>query len=176
MAKQVSYLINKIFSKVHRNPDEKMNRFFRKCGISVGDNCHIYSNIVTSEPYLISIGNNVTISTEVGFITHDNSIIKIDSSLPNLFGKIVIGNNCFVGERSTFLYGVRICDNVIVAAGSVVCSSFAEERIIIGGNPAKKIGDWDTFCEKNKGFAISRTNCKETLEQNPEKLVQRKTK
>ena len=174
MAKQIKYLLNKFLSRFHNNSDERMCIFFRKNGIIIGKNCHIYSNIVTPEPFLITIGNNVTISSDVIMITHDNSIIKVDSSLPNLFGEIKIGDNCFIGERVTILYGVNICNNVIVAAGSVVCNSFNEERIIIGGNPAKKIGTWDSFLEKNKSFGISRKNCKETLKNNPEKLVKRK--
>ena len=174
MAKKIKYLFEKILSRLHRDPDERMCRYFRKNGVKVGNNCHIYSNIITSEPYLITIGNNVTISSDVIMITHDNSIIKVDDSLPNLLGEIKIGDNCFIGERATILYGVDICNNVIVAASSVVCNSFSEERIIIGGNPAKKIGTWDSFLEKNKSFGVSRKNCKEFLEHNPEKLVKRK--
>ena len=47
------------------------------------------------------------------------------------------------------MYGCTLANNIIVASGSVVCNSFVEENIIIGGNPARKIGTWDDF--KNKG-------------------------
>lgn len=69
-----------------------------------------------------------------------------------MFGKISIGKNCFIGANSVILYGVTLADNIIVAAGSVVTKSFHEERIIIGGNPAKKISTWDSFAEKSKGY------------------------
>ena len=39
------------------------------------------------------------------------------------YGKIVVGNNCFIGMRSTILPGVVIGDNSIVAAGSMVTKS-----------------------------------------------------
>lgn len=81
---------------------------------------------MTREPYLINIGNNVTVSTNVTFVTHDNSIKLLYPEKSDVFGKIVIGNNCFVGENVTILYGVTLADNIIVAAGSVVTKSFSK--------------------------------------------------
>ena len=37
-----------------------------------------------------------------------------------------------------------------------VKNSFTEENIIIGGNPAKKIGTWDDFNAKGKPYAMKR--------------------
>lgn len=59
-----------------------------------------------------------------------------------------IGDNCFIGARSLIMYGVELANNIIVAAGSVVCNSFYNEGVIIGGNPAKVIGTWDDFENK----------------------------
>lgn len=36
------------------------------------------------------------------------------------YGKIIIGNNCFIGARSTILPGVTIGDNSIIGAESLV--------------------------------------------------------
>ena len=133
-----------------------MNQF-RKEGIEIGDDTHIFSNIISSEPYLIKIGRNCTISTEVCFLTHDASIglflkreVKSD-----LCGRIEIGNNCFIGNRAILLYGITIPDNTIVAAGSVVTKSIEESGCIVGGNPAKVIGKVATFIEKNEEFFLS---------------------
>ncbi len=76
--------------------------------------------------------------------------------IPNttdLFGKIVIGRNCFIGAKSVVLYGVTIADNVIVAAGSVVTKSIMEEKVIVAGNPARVISTWDKFAEKSAPYA-----------------------
>ena len=173
MAKQINFMLRKCVSKLIKNPDEYMNKFFRKNGIKIGGGCHIFSNIISAEPFLIEIGNGVTISSEVAFVTHDNSIIKIDPNCYNLFGKIVIGDNCFIGQRSTLLYGVNLANNIIVAAGSVVTHSFDEERIIIGGNPAKKITTWDSFYRKNKDNSLSRKNLEKEITKTPEKLIKR---
>ncbi len=125
---------------------------FRKEGMSIGNGTHIFSNIITSEPYLIKIGSNCTISTEVCFLTHDASIgvflnRKISS---DLCGKIVVGDNCFIGNKSIILYGVTIPNNTIIAAGSVVTKSIDETGCIVGGNPAKIIGKVDDFLKKNR--------------------------
>jgi len=129
---------------------------------------------MTVEPYLIHIGKDVTISSEVAFVTHDNSVNKI--SWANLYGHIKIGNNCFIGERVTIMYGVTLADNIIVASGSVVCNSFLQERIVIGGNPAHVISTWDKLADKGNRYAMSNRLVKEYVVAHPEMFVERKYK
>lgn len=50
---------------------------------------------------------------------------------------IIIGNNTWIGARTTILKGVKLNDNTIVGAGSIITSSFEDENIIIGGTPNK---------------------------------------
>lgn len=159
---------------------EILNDCFRNCGIKIGVGCNIGSNILTGEPYLISIGNDVTISSEVLFVTHDASVGKIFGKhvMSDVCGEINVGNNCFLGIRSTILYGVTLADNIIVAAGSVVTKSFTDERIIIAGNPAKKIGTWDDFETKIKPYALSlhhlsKTEKKEKILEDKSKIIRR---
>lgn len=45
-------------------------------GLLVGKNCRIFTDLTLSEPYLVEIGDNVTISINCVFLTHDNSVIK----------------------------------------------------------------------------------------------------
>lgn len=125
-------------------------KWLRHHGMSIGDNCTICCNILPSEPYLVSIGNNVTISAPVQLLTHDNSIIKLSGGMvTDTFGVIRIGDNCFIGANSVILPGVTLANNIVVAAGSIVTKSFFEENIIVGGNPAKKIATWDSSLAKN---------------------------
>ena len=94
---------------------------------TLGDVITNYDQIVagmTSEPYLISIGNNVTISSGTRFVTHDNSICKCENSaFTDVVGKIRIGDNVFIGMGSIVMYGVSIADNTIIGSGSVVTKS-----------------------------------------------------
>ncbi len=153
---------------------EKLVDYYRKQGASIGENCLICSYIGGREAFLISLGDRVVISTDVEFVTHDYSISRVIPDKSNLYGKISIGNNCFVGARSVLMYGIELPDNVIVAAGSVVVNSFDESNIIIGGNPARKIGTWDMIKDKYMSNATYACGIQERIRNNPELLVQRK--
>lgn len=122
--------------------------------MTIGAGTKTASPLKTSEPYLVSIGKNVTISHDVDLITHDNSVCKLFGVGHDLFGRVIIGDNCFLGAHSVIMYGVTIADNVIVAAGSVVTKSIEESHTIVAGNPARIIGKWDTFREKNVAFEL----------------------
>ena len=149
----IGYVLNKIKCKFLRKkgPEtcEIINHYFKKKGVKIGYNCRLYSDIVTSESYLITIGDNVTISNDVQLITHDNSVIKIIDNATDVFGEIVIGNNCFIGARSIILPGVTIGNNCIIGAGSVVAKSIPDGSIV-AGNPARIISTIDLYQVKIK--------------------------
>ena len=152
----IGWYIAKIKEKITHS-HEPVSAFYRKKGLKIGNNCLLCSYMLSKEPFLIEIGNNVTISTNVSFVTHDNCIKLLHPGKSDLFGRIKICDDCFVGENTTILYGVTIPKKTIVAAGSVVTKSFDESEIIIGGNPAKKIGDWNTFKKKTEKNAVRRS-------------------
>lgn len=52
---------------------------------------------------------------------------------------IVIGDHVWIGCNVTILKGVHIANNCVIAANSMVSSSFHEENCLIAGNPAKVI-------------------------------------
>jgi len=143
--------ILKFISKIYRYfyiKDLKRN------GMKIGKNFRLMSKVdFGSEPYLISIGNNVTISTGVLFATHDGgaSVIrnldKIKSKKINTFGKINIGNNVFIGANSIILPNITIGDNVVIGAGSVVTKSI-ESNCVAAGVPCRKIMNLETYINK----------------------------
>ena len=139
----VNYYKAKILSKLFHNHEYVIN-FFRKQGMEIGGHCRVFSNIVTPESYLVRIGSNVTISNSVQFLTHDNSLAKLNIGYSDSFGTIEIGDNCFIGARSIILGGVTLGNNTIVGAGSVVTKSFAANSVI-AGNPAKMICSIETL-------------------------------
>ena len=156
---------------------ERLVEYLRTKGMSIGENCRIFCDISTAESYLVEIGNNVTISGDVSLITHDSSIQKALPDVTDVFGKIKIGNNCFIGIGSTIMYGVTLADNSIVAAGSVVTKSVTEPGKIIGGNPAKVISDVESFASKMRKHAVNIKGLspeqKKALLENEEILVSR---
>lgn len=50
----------------------------------------------------------------------------------------IIGKNVYIGS-GTYIGGVKIADNVIVGANSVVVKDIEEECVTVAGNPAKII-------------------------------------
>lgn len=154
---KIGYLLAKLRSNFFKGQkkNEVVCSYFRKKGAHIGNNCRICSNLDLCEQSLLFIGNNTIISSGVTFVTHDASISIYLKKRKALFGKIIIGDNCFIGEKAMILYGVSIPDNTIVAAGSVVTKSILQNGQIIGGNPAKIIGTIDSFVSKNKEKVLS---------------------
>ena len=120
--------------------------YARHKGVNIGDNCRIYTHHFGIEPWLITIGNNVTITGGVIILTHDGSacLIKDEKGRRYLYKKVEIHNNVFIGVNSIIMPGVIINDNVIIAAGSIVTKSIPS-GVIVAGNPAKIIGDYSTY-------------------------------
>lgn len=123
--------------------------YAKQLGVSIGENCRIYTRRWGTEPWLISVGNKVTITNGVRFINHDGStwLISDEKGRRQLFRKISIGNNVFIGMDCIILPGVKIEDNVIVAAGSVVTKSIPSNSVV-GGNPARIITEFSTYRDR----------------------------
>ena len=120
---------------------------FRERGIKIGNNCHIYTNAIDLDHgYLIEIGNDVTIS-HAEIQAHDGSTKKMLGY--SKVGRVVIGNNVFIGTKAIILPGVRIGSNVVVGAGAVVSQDIPDNSIC-AGNPAKVIGTYNDFRRKNE--------------------------
>lgn len=154
----VRYWITLIVSKLNGKGNKYVVKKMQNEGMHIGDGTCIFSNIAASEPYLVSVGSNCTISTNVSFVTHDASVGLYCGGrdvISDICGKISIGDNCFIGGQSVILYGVSIPDNTLIAAGSVVTKSIQESGCIVGGNPARIIGKIDSFLNKNKDYFLN---------------------
>ena len=151
------YLIKflcRILCKSSDTTCETINKFYIKKGVNIGKECKIYSYILNDVANLITIGNNVTISYDVSLITHDNSICKVLPEYTDIFGRITIKDNCFIGAKSIILPGVTIGRNVIVGAGSVVTKSI-EDDVVVAGNPARVISSINKFKEQVNIYGIN---------------------
>jgi acetyltransferase-like isoleucine patch superfamily enzyme len=115
--------------------------YHKKYGMKIGNNCVIWGSVdFGSEPYLITIGDHVEITDNVRFITHDGGVLVLNNmgALQNadVFGKISIGNNVFIGLNSIILPGTIIEDNVVIGAGSVVTKDIPSNTVAYG-NPCR---------------------------------------
>jgi acetyltransferase-like isoleucine patch superfamily enzyme len=89
----------------------------------------------------ITIGKNVNFSSEVALWTlqHDYNSPTFATS----GGPIVIGDRAWISFRATILPGVTIGEGAVVAANSVVTKD-VPPFTVVGGIPAKKIGERTT--------------------------------
>lgn len=115
----------------------------RAIGVRVGARCRLIDvsrATFGSEPYLISLGDHVTVTEGVRFITHDGGVWIFRDVEPTIdvVAPISVGDNVFLGLRAIVLPGVHIGSNSIVAAGAVVVND-VEPGSVVGGVPAKFI-------------------------------------
>ena len=141
--------IKRIFYKVIRKIKGGVYTIdeLRLYGVKIGMNCHIYtSKIDINHGYLISIGDNVTISN-ARLLVHDGSTKKLLGY--SRVGRIKIGSNVFIGADVIILPTVNIGNNVVIGAGSVVTKDVPSNSIVVG-NPAKVIQNYSDWVKKNK--------------------------
>jgi len=115
-------------------------KYWRKQGMKIGEDCLINNVNFSTEPYLIEIGDHVAIAAGTDFITHDGAIWCFREEILNadVFGRIKIGDNVFIGNNCTLLPNTTVGDNCIIGAGSVVRGKFPDNSVIVG-NPAKVV-------------------------------------
>jgi acetyltransferase-like isoleucine patch superfamily enzyme len=118
-------------------------QYFRSRGAEIGDDVEIFgANLFTfgSEPYLVSIGDHVTISHKVDFITHDGGLRVVRSRYPDayLYGRIQIAENCFVGAHCVLLLGAKVGAGSVIGSGSIVTGEIPP-GVVATGAPAKPV-------------------------------------
>ena len=127
--------------------------------VSFGDGCIVDHGMVVEVYGLLSVGRNVIfghhctlaanaslqigddclIAEMVSIRDHDHAHdalhvpIRLQGSVSS---PVKIGNNVWLGAKSTITRGVTIGDNVIVAAGAVVTTDVMSNRVV-GGVPAR---------------------------------------
>ncbi len=147
-------LINTIKHILHSIKLSRYDRFtiseyFRKQGAQIGQKCSIIPRALGTEPYLVKIGNNVTIANGVKFNTRDDSACFFRKEIPDIhvFGAIVIEDNCVIGRDSILFPNITIGENSIVGARSVVVTDIPPNSIVIGVS-ARPFGSIQKYREK----------------------------
>ena len=141
------YLANRNF--------ETKRKYLIKQGCKIGEGTRFISDVSIggTEPYLITVGKDCLISSNVNLFTHDGGV-KVLNSLSyfkqrhDKIGPITIGDNCFIGHGAIILPNVTIGSNVIIGAGSIVCKDLPSNAVY-AGVPAKKICSIEEYYQKN---------------------------
>ncbi len=115
----------------------------RSIGVVVGERCRllgINGETFGSEPYLVRLGDHVTVTAGVRFITHDGGVWIYREQHPQIdvVDPIIIGRNVFIGINAILLPGTRVGDDCVIGAGSVV-KGVIPSGTIAAGVPARPI-------------------------------------
>jgi acetyltransferase-like isoleucine patch superfamily enzyme len=134
-------------ARLYRDPA----RYFRNQGAEIGEDVEIFGpNLFTfgSEPYLVSIGNRVTISHNVDFITHDGAmrIARATHHGAYLYGRIHVADDCFLGAHSVLLLGARVGAGSVIGSGSIVTGEIPAGVVAVGA-PAKPVKTVEEYIE-----------------------------
>ena len=144
-------------------PSHYFRRFcYRICGVKIGKGSAIHMNTVFYYPPNIKIGedsiigertvldgrdkliigNHVDIASEVMIYNSEHNVNESDFADVEKVVKspVTIEDYVFIGPRAIILPGVTIKRGAVVGAGAVVTRD-VEEFKIVGGVPAKEIGE-----------------------------------
>lgn len=144
----IKHFIKKLVHLGDMSPEESHMRYCFQQGFTAGKNFHYYSGypIDGNLPWLISVGDDVTLASNVRILAHDASTVKVGAHTK--IGIVKIGNNVFIGADSIVLCNTRIGDNVVIGAGSVVTKDVPSNSVY-AGNPAKFICTFEEYRQKH---------------------------
>jgi hypothetical protein len=114
--------------------------FYTTCGkhISVGRNVFINQNCTFYDLAEISIGDDVLIGPNVSIITDSHPVAPSERQSYIVARPIAIERGVWIATGATIIGGVKVGENAVVAAGSVVTKD-VPANTLVGGNPARVI-------------------------------------
>ena len=109
--------------------------------IKIGPGTTIGDNAILDGRNGIEIGSNVNLSSNVSIWTeqhdHRDPWFRCETQIKD---KVIIGDRAWLGPNTIVLHDVQIGEGAVVGAGAVVTKN-VDDYAIVGGIPAKKIGE-----------------------------------
>ena len=149
---RLTAVVRYILAQCHAKLDP--NGYVRSLGVKVGENVRFYAvrpGMFSTEPWLITIGNNVFITAGCQFITHDGGTLILRKEVPDLeiTAPISIGDDVYIGLNATILPGVTIGNRVIIGAGAIVAKDIPDNSVAVGV-PARVVKTVDDYLASAK--------------------------
>lgn len=150
----------KLFRAYNRTDDDEvdkrndiMHRLFRHVGenvwidpdfrcefgknITIGNNVYINFGCVILDCGQVSIGNNTLIGPNVGIFSGNHAADAVERTAGGLIPKpVAIGDRVWICGNVSIVPGVRIGDESVIGAGSVVTHDIPS-GVIAAGNPCR---------------------------------------
>ena len=140
---------NKLRRLIYQIRGEVTTEELVKKGLIVGNNFNRLNQVIIddSHPWLIEIGNDVTLAPRVHIIAHDAST-KTFLGFTKI-GTVIIGDRVFVGAGTVILPSVKIGNDVIIGANSTITHDLPDGVVAVG-NPARVICTTKEYLDKEK--------------------------
>lgn len=145
--KKIKYKINNCFKKIiwlleYGNRLKMKSKVSFRLGmivniekngyIEIGENTFFNNYCSLNSHGIIKIGKDCLFGEGVKIYDHNhifNTQKKINEEQFNV-GKVIIGNNCWIGSNVTIIKGAIIGDNCTISAGSVISGIIPENSIV----------------------------------------------
>lgn len=120
-----NYLISKIGNMLPSGPNVF---FFKLIGVSIGKNVQLMPSpgFDFFFPELIKVGDGTIIGMDCLILCHEFTTDEFK------YGGVTIGKNVLIGARSVILAGVKIGDNSIVPANTLVYTDIPSNVLAFG--------------------------------------------
>lgn len=141
---EVRQMLSRLFGKQVDETLRVFPPFYTDFGknTTIGKNVFINACCHFQDQGGITLGDGCLIGHNVVFATLNHGFAPADRA--SLYpAPIVLGKNVWVGSNSTLLQGIRIGDNAVIGAGSVVTKD-VPANTIVGGVPARILRQIDT--------------------------------
>ena len=123
-------------------------RFGGKASIGHGSKISVRGNLKLGADFNMTAESTIVCAKEIRFgydcllswdilvmDTDEHPLYNKDNERINPDKAIVVGDHVWIGCKCVLLKGAEVPDNTVVAAGTLLTSSFAGEHQVIGGNP-----------------------------------------
>jgi maltose O-acetyltransferase len=130
-------LLGSIGEKVYIEPRFQCDYGYN---IHVGENFYANFDCCMLDGAEIRIGKNCLIAPGVQIYTAYHPLDPVERLEFEYCKTVTIGDDCWIGGKVVILPGIKIGNNVVIGAGSVVTKD-VPDNVVVAGNPAKKIKD-----------------------------------
>ena len=122
--------------------------FGGKASVGHGSKISVRGNLFLGDGFNMTAESTIVCAKEIRFgrdcllswdilvmDTDEHPLFNKENERINLDKAILVGDHVWIGCKCVLLKGAEVPDNTVVAAGTLLTSSFAGEHQIIGGNP-----------------------------------------
>lgn len=133
------------------HPDNRTRKvFFTMTGVHIGEGTNVTPGLIVNDGYsgLVSIGNRVSIATNVTLVADSNPNNSLLVAEPHVrahlikTAPVVIEDDVWLGTNAVVLPGVRVGRGAVVGAGAVVTRD-VPPFTVVAGVPARAIRTLD---------------------------------